>query len=569
MKKTLWFLGVAGCLAAGCYEGDGSGSEGATDITDFPGDPGDGGGGGGFQRAWTHASPTSALVFWQLESMADASRSYVRYGTTPSYGSRTEATTDLRWAHLHRIEGLQPATTYHYQMVSVYESSEVAGSDGTFTTAAAPVSNRIPQDVSGPPYVLGQAGATYVLTQDLITPGTAIEIAAANVTLDLDGHTVTFANASAAEDYGVRLSASNATVRNGHLVQGGGTGRFCIALGSRSSAGGTGARVSGITTDVHGPDAHPVRFLSAARDIDFHHNHLYSRVQQIQSRHYPGNDLSRFDVTGANVRIHDNLYTRGCHVAIRLRAGDAGTSTGIEVAYNDVRHEMIFTNGYAFACSYPGADIHHNKTTSTGRGVHLNTSNLRFRHNHLDLKGHRTIEDDGSELLVELHGIKFEGGNSTGAQVHDNWVRVTQPLPDAGWTYTPATPLNISATNPAAMNEVYNNTLIARTDYGTARRGGYGNAGEWAAGIHLLGMTSGPSPAGQYAMWIHDNRFESNDNFIGSNGSVDMTLRIEGNTFTLATTPAPTSNRAVFYNIPGEMQTTILGGGNTFVGMAP
>jgi hypothetical protein len=42
------------------------------------------------------------------------------------------------------------------------------------------------------PYYLTQAGATYVLQTDIATPGTAFVVAAPNVTLDLNGHTVTY-----------------------------------------------------------------------------------------------------------------------------------------------------------------------------------------------------------------------------------------------------------------------------------------------------------------------------------------------------------------------------------------
>jgi len=51
---------------------------------------------------------------------------------------------------------------------------------------------RIPDDVPGPPYVLDQAGKTYILTQDISAPGTAITITASGITLDLNGHTITY-----------------------------------------------------------------------------------------------------------------------------------------------------------------------------------------------------------------------------------------------------------------------------------------------------------------------------------------------------------------------------------------
>jgi hypothetical protein len=46
------------------------------------------------------------------------------------------------------------------------------------------------------PYVLGQANTTYTLAADVDTPGTAFVDAAPGVTLDLNGHTVTFGDAA-------------------------------------------------------------------------------------------------------------------------------------------------------------------------------------------------------------------------------------------------------------------------------------------------------------------------------------------------------------------------------------
>ena len=45
------------------------------------------------------------------------------------------------------------------------------------------------------PYVLSRPGTTYILEADVTTPGTAFIVLAPNITLDLNGHTVTYDNA--------------------------------------------------------------------------------------------------------------------------------------------------------------------------------------------------------------------------------------------------------------------------------------------------------------------------------------------------------------------------------------
>jgi hypothetical protein len=122
------------------------------------------------------------------------------------------------------------------------------------------------------------------------------------------------------------------------------------------------------------------------------------------------------------------------------------------------------------------------------------------------------------------------------------------------WEYVPATPLNIACYDPDAMNEVYNNTFIALTEYEKTRHGGYGDSGQWASAIHFVGMDRGPAQQSMYSIFIHDNRFISNDLFVSSDRPVNMTVRIEKNTFTLASDPPPTEGRKAFRNIGGLLQ---------------
>ena len=50
------------------------------------------------------------------------------------------------------------------------------------------------------PYILDQAGATYVLTTDVTVDGTAFVVLTPNITLDLNGHTVTYGNSTRSPD---------------------------------------------------------------------------------------------------------------------------------------------------------------------------------------------------------------------------------------------------------------------------------------------------------------------------------------------------------------------------------
>lgn len=533
-------------------------------------------GSGPFQRHWAYVSQTSAVVYWQLGDIRHEALSYLRWGSTKATTRKTPATTQPRWAHLHRITSLETGATYYYRMVVVDPETraEVASDIRSFTTPRNPTAIRIPQQVKGPPFILDRAGATYLLTRDIVADGTAFVVTAPEVTLDLDGHRVVFGNDTDAQVSGVLAkNKGKATVCNGRIVQGARSKAYSTAVESRWRAEPT--EVLAITTNVHLPCAYPVKFLGRAANVNVHHNSLSSRVTEIESRHYPGNDLVRLDVAGGNVEVHDNILTGGCHVGIRV----SGEGPNVEVHHNDIRHHARYVNGYALACACPAMKVHHNRLTSTGRGAHLTREGIEFHNNHLDLHGHQTLDDMPPRsrpfklIAVELHGIKLEGTRVRRCKVHDNYVRIVQRLPrraDATLRDVPATPLNLACYDPNAMNEVWGNTVVALTEYRKSRHGPYGKAGEWAAALYFVGMTRrGPARPGAYAAWVHDNRFVSNDIFAGANGPVNMTVRIENNAFTLATEPSPTETHAPFWRIGPALQRAIIAGKNRLEGMAP
>ena len=105
--------------------------------------------------------------------------------------------------------------------VSVTATDEYGGvstaATSTLTISAASSGTVIPinqtwlQNNGPAPYVLSQAGATYELETNVTTSGTAFVILNQNITLDLNGYTVTYGN------------SSPITVTNGGFEQGSGT----------------------------------------------------------------------------------------------------------------------------------------------------------------------------------------------------------------------------------------------------------------------------------------------------------------------------------------------------------
>ncbi len=554
-------------------------------------------------------------------------------------------------AHLHRISELEPGTTYYYRMVSVDPESSKKSESEIFeiTPQEKPNAIRIPGDMVGStPYKLDQKNALYILTEDISADGTAIEIAAEGVTLDLDGHTVLFGNNSEEQVYGVRFAdPGSSTLCNGHVHQGNKSRDYSAAVVSLDRPVPT--EIFGISTDVHLPNAFPL-FMTHANKANIHHNSIYSRVTEIECRHYPGNALMRIYTYGGDIHIHDNLVTEGCHWGINVRISSR-SAKNIEIDHNDIQHHQQYVNGYALAPS-EGALVHHNKITSSGRGVHLKGDGTLFYNNYLDTKGHQQLSDYPARTrpfqhrLIELHGIKFEGNAAKNCKIYNNFVRITQYLPvdsdgkgapedkmdngvyirsnassidedglvDSGqdwetdrwryyyvkynpdlpparitgndahtlygdfkaldpgeytiymiWEYVPPTPLNLACYDPNGMNEIYDNTFIGITNYKEVWRGDYGDTGDWATAIMLIGMVKGPADPGKYSAYVHNNQFYSNDLFFNSGYKVNMTIKLENNTFTLLKEPFTVERKSRIYDVGDWFENEIRNSNNTFI----
>ena len=390
-----------------------------------------------FTRHWTHISETSAAIYWQLSEIESEALSYVEYGVSSPDEHKTATSEKPRWSQFHRLTGLKAGASYKYRMVVVDPAtgSESRSEVRSFTTGVAGDIIRIPGDLAGPPYVLDIPGAYYLLTEDVRADGTAFELAADDITLDLDGHTVLFGDDSSERVYGVNFAYGDSLrLLNGRIVQGRRSNTYSAAMVSLDRPQVT--EIAGISTDVHLKGAYPLNFTHCT-NVHIHHNDIYSRVTELECRHYPGNILLRLYIYDGGINIHDNILTEGCHWGIALRM-KSDFSRDIEVHHNDIRHHQQYVNGYAISpCS--GADVHHNRISSTGRGIHVTRDGILIHDNWIKTQGHMHLSDLPARTrpfhhrLIELHGIKLEGRRTKNCKIYNNTVQITQHLPkDSG-----------------------------------------------------------------------------------------------------------------------------------------
>jgi hypothetical protein len=127
MKSKLIFLVCTSFLFAGLQAGHPAGA------TDVPGDrtpP-------RINDVQAAVGADSAVITWTTDEPATSN---VLYGTTRFHEAKSTGATALVTSHRAVLTGLRPATTYHYQVVSLDRSGNPASStDRTFVTADAPL----------------------------------------------------------------------------------------------------------------------------------------------------------------------------------------------------------------------------------------------------------------------------------------------------------------------------------------------------------------------------------------------------------------------------------------------
>jgi hypothetical protein len=388
-----------------------------------------------------------------------------------------------------------------------------------FTTPALPAAVELTECRE-----IGSNG-TYRLTADVTAGCTCFNITAASVTLDLNWHTVTYAETSTSEQcFGVAALADDVRVTGGIIMQG-------SAGGDLYSHAVTGRGADGLEFDrlwlyVHASDAFGLRTMYA-RNVTVHDVVLVSDVRDVTDRHYPGNrgialDLSPEDAVG---EIYDCILFGVPHWGIMMTADDrletrpAGGQTR-RVWNNHVFADMHATNGYGIGAHANHMEIDHNEIRPlyNGRALHNTRSNAYIHHNiiealeliagpeadgyayYSDLGDSASPHDESVCSWVVAHGIRVEGGNF--GEIAWNELYVFS-LPDVSFG---STGLNIN-TDAGAQggNEVHHNQFTAyRADGSITCSGGP---------VHTVaGWVWGEPPAEPAD--IHDNVFVSNGDIL-------------------------------------------------------
>ncbi len=347
---------------------------------------------------WIHAAETSAVVHWQTPRPGT---SWVEYGPTEKLGKRTANSPNSPvtgrpcWTHVHRITCLETGGQYAFRTAWRGEDGRVVrGEVRRFKTARIDGAIRVPADGRGDrPIVLDRKGATYVLTRDLTVPLGGVAITADDVTLEMDGHTITYntrprqapddwpkrAYITEGHGFGVNVAAKgSARVLNGRIVQGdGNTPGTQVAIGSnpvyvRSAA----VELGGLEIVWSARDVSGV-YLHWGQGSRVHHCVFHDRGSEITNRHQAvgvvdGNGKHRGEgnlvlrtrqqgFQGAAKALHHEVYIDSHATNAFAIVGKPDGDEPVEIAHNRVVGIGEHPVGIAMFRLYPpGTSVHHN-----------------------------------------------------------------------------------------------------------------------------------------------------------------------------------------------------------------
>ncbi|MFB3892923.1 MAG: putative Ig domain-containing protein [Phycisphaerae bacterium] len=378
--------------------------------------------------------------------------------------------------------------------------------------------------VTGPMFITSPG--YYILTQDITAAGSAIGINSANVTLDLNGHTITFGtgviNATGITTYnslqsgnvghwgvvctndkrdtadfafGWNAKYAGVVVKNGRILQGSGTG---LAYSNGVGLTGTmGAQVEDLIVGVSAPDSSNI--ILGTNSL-LHNTTLTSTGTIVSNRHA---ELGQV-VMGPGAQAWDNIL-------------DGSPQSGFKAAGTVVIHDNLIktraavTNGYAIiGWKTPGVTAYNNDIVAyNGRGIHLSegSSGWNVYDNYVEVRE----TGDAEYSTMQTHGIKFDAPpTSNNHSVHDNVVVSVSSTKVSGATtfHGQPTPLNLGYSSTANIR-VYNNSFVAQNI-----------GGEPAWSLYLIGEDGSTSQ-------ISDQSFYTNVYSVGVawDGASNNTIR--------------------------------------------
>ncbi|MCU1286142.1 MAG: Ig family protein [Acidobacteriales bacterium] len=262
--------------------------------------------------------------------------------------------------------------------------------------------------------VLSATGSTYVLQTDVSSPGTCFSVQADKITLDLNGHTVTYATADsggqhrhavlgiACWDYDLQGnpcggSSATFTLMNGKIVQGLLAAPFSHAVRIGQTNNLSNLTVHHVEITVAAPNSIPIYTNFSNGGANIYSNVLHNNVTAINNRGaFQGMSIKLDNEIAATQpnSIHDNVIIGGAQGGIRET-----NASGTKIFNNDISMNATYSNDFCIDAPGSNIEIYSNNCHPTqGRGFHLNGNNLSVHDNTINVIEKSTNQEYGAPI---------------------------------------------------------------------------------------------------------------------------------------------------------------------------
>lgn len=450
------------------------------------------------------------------------------------------------------------------------------------------------------PGVLLQPDTEYVISQDIVADGTAFTIKASGITLNLNGHTVTYLNKAAQQAvFGIYVPGyrrKDIAIVNGRIVQGEGAVASKVNCPAIYDYDASDVEIGGIELVYHTPDTSGI-LLHWVSDARIHDNTVIDQGDVVTNRHQgvAAIDANRGGKGWRHV-ISGNLIKGARHNGIR-----AGRQS--EIRGNAVEINSQVTN----SCGISGAGI-ISANRVIGRGVHpigiWPANDVKVLSNFVEVQNTKRGEeygDTGASCLrmtwgndnVEVRNNTFilfaeDTYRGTGVKSWGRalWVGLPKPEQRAIFDTNYIAALDLAGTAKAAAVAVvcqnesshleFRNNIIISSWSNILLADSYGHAGGYARFVDNRLIRHGDNPVyktvrSQYAAWpstavLIGNSFESGASLdlieMEFSGTATKELAIGGHlniTVTRGEKQLSGAQLAVFDNEGSQVATAVTG----------
>jgi hypothetical protein len=334
--------------------------------------------------------------------------------------------------------------------------------------------------------VLSSAGGKYVLEQDVSSPGTCFSVQAGGITLDLNGHSVTYATAvGTAPAFGIlgvacwdpNFGAKNPcggsfddfTVFGGTITQGEGAAPF--SHGIRLGQGrGDGLTVHDVTFTVHAESSIPIYTTTVGTHAAAYNNTINNNVTVIQNRHQEQGQAIKF---ADSSELPGPAAIYGNHILGGAQGGILSVVRGSKIYENVVSQKATYTNDFGiYAWSDAGEVFNNTVTPILGRGIQIagGSNGAQVHHNHVVVIEQRDNQEYEGCQIGGAFGIQFDDVPRNGTAFQNTVIAKADQCE--------AQALRVTDSRKGSGNRSHDNTYSAeRVGNSTAMATGFGSGG--------------------------------------------------------------------------------------------